>query len=110
MGAGLVAYNLAYFSQLVLDGNLLELYRRRRLRKQLEHMSDHFIICGYGQMGKIIAQELSKNHVPVVVVENDPSVLVSIRERKSTILREMPPRKTPFSPQGSSVPEGWFPW
>ncbi|MBP8646250.1 MAG: potassium channel protein [Syntrophobacteraceae bacterium] len=82
MGAGLVAYNLAYFSQLVLDGNLLELYRRRRLRKQLDHVSDHFIICGYGQMGKIIAQELSKNHVPVVVVENDPSVLVSIREKE----------------------------
>ncbi len=82
MGAGLVAYNLAYFSQLVLDGNLLVLYRRRRLRKQLEHVADHYIICGYGQMGKIIAQELSKNHVPVVVVENDPSAVVSIREKE----------------------------
>ena len=81
LGAGFVAYNLAYFTQLLLDGNLLELYRRRKLKNRLEQLQDHFIICGYGQMGQIVLEELLRNKVSVVVVENDSAVLTRLRER-----------------------------
>jgi voltage-gated potassium channel len=82
MGAGFVAYNLAYFSQLLLDGNLLELYRRRKLKKELDQLSNHMIICGYGQMGQIIARELTKSDVPFVVIEKDASLLSKIHEKQ----------------------------
>jgi voltage-gated potassium channel len=82
MGAGLVAYNLAYFSQLLLDGNLLELYRRRKLKKELDRLSDHMIICGYGQMGQIIVQELGKQNVPFVIIEKDPSLVTKLQEKQ----------------------------
>jgi len=81
MGAGFVAYNLAYFSQVLLDENLMELYRRRKLKKQLDQLEDHFIVCGYGQMGQIIVAELLKHHIPVVVLESDDSKLHRIREK-----------------------------
>lgn len=80
-GAGFVAYNLGYFTQLLLDGNLLELYRRRRVKAKLEQLKNHYIICGYGQMGQIVVQELLKHKVPVVVVESDENVLLKIREK-----------------------------
>jgi len=81
LGAGFVAYNLAYFTQLLLDGNLLELYRRRRVRKKLEQLNGHYIICGYGQMGQILARELTKHEVPVVVIENDENALIRLQEK-----------------------------
>jgi voltage-gated potassium channel len=81
LGAGFVAYNLAYFTQLLLDGNLLELYRRRKLKSRLKQLKDHFVICGYGQMGQIVLEELLRNQVSVVVVENDSAVLTRLRER-----------------------------
>ncbi len=81
LGAGLLAYNLAYFSQLLLDGNLLDAYRRRKLDKTLKKLEDHYIVCGYGQMGQIIVHELIKNGLPVVVVENDESLLARLREK-----------------------------
>jgi voltage-gated potassium channel len=79
MGAGFVAYNLAYFSRVLLDGNLLELYRRRKLNKQLDTLSDHFIVCGYGQMGQIVVEELTKSHIHVVAIEKEPSVVQRIQ-------------------------------
>ncbi|MFP5214045.1 MAG: potassium channel family protein [Acidobacteriota bacterium] len=82
MGAGFVAYNLAYFSQLLLDGNLLELYRRRKLKKKLDELSDHYIVCGYGQMGQIIVGELVRYQFPVVVIENDDNLLFKIQQKK----------------------------
>ena len=81
MGAGFVAYNLAYFSQVLLDDNLTELYRRRKVKKQLDQLKNHYIVCGYGQMGQIIADELLKQQIPVVILENDESLLHKIREK-----------------------------
>ncbi len=81
LGAGFVAYNLAYFSQLFLDGDWLEIYRRRKLEKTLEQLKNHYIICGYGQMGQIIVRELQRYNVPAVVIENDDSLLLKIKEK-----------------------------
>jgi voltage-gated potassium channel len=81
VGAGFVAYNLAYFSQLLLDGNLLEIYRRRKLNKKVERLEGHYIICGYGQMGQIIVQQLLDHNVPVVAVDNQEDALLRLREK-----------------------------
>lgn len=81
MGAGFVAYNLAYFTQLLLDGDLLELYRRRRVRKKLEQLNDHYIVCGYGQMGQVVARELLKHDIPLVVIENDENAIIRLQEK-----------------------------
>jgi voltage-gated potassium channel len=81
MGVGFIAYNLAYFSQVLLDGNLQEIYRRRKLGKKLDQLEKHYIICGYGQMGQIISEELQKFRVPLVVIENDELALQRLREK-----------------------------
>ena len=38
----------------------------------LETIKDHFIICGYGRIGSIVARQFQRQHVPVVVVDRDP--------------------------------------
>ncbi|NTV58971.1 MAG: potassium channel family protein, partial [Deltaproteobacteria bacterium] len=80
-GAAFVAYQLAYFSRLMLDVDLMDLYRRRKLKKNLEQLQDHYVVCGYGQMGQIIVDELAKSGMSVVVVDNDESLIVRLREK-----------------------------
>lgn len=105
-GAGFVAYNLAYFTRLLLDGNLVELYRRRRLKTQLEQMKDHFIICGYGQMGQIVLEELLRHRVSVVVVENDPALLSRLREKDILHLAEDATEEEALSAAGVKRAQG----
>lgn len=81
MGAGFVTYGLIYFSQILIDPNLLELYRRRKLRKQLDQLENHYIICGYGQMGQIIVQELANLKIPLVVIDSEESLIIRFREK-----------------------------
>ena len=81
LGVSFVAFSLAYLSQILLDGNLLEAYRRHKLKKQLDQLENHYIVCGYGEMGKIIVEELHKHKVPVVIIESDESVLARLREK-----------------------------
>ena len=46
-------------------------FRRRKMEKKLRVLSEHYIICGYGRMGKKICEELSANKASFVVIEND---------------------------------------
>jgi voltage-gated potassium channel len=37
----------------------------------LDDLTDHFILCGFGRMGEIIAREFARQHVPFVVIERN---------------------------------------
>ncbi|MEW6571946.1 MAG: potassium channel protein [Nitrospirota bacterium] len=70
-GVGTVLYSLRTGAQLIMEGELHEIFGRKRLEKKLKELKDHYIICGYGRMGKIIARELSHRKLALVVVEKN---------------------------------------
>jgi len=45
--------------------------RERRFRRWLQSMNDHVILCGYGRIGREIADRVSREGVPLLVVELD---------------------------------------
>lgn len=52
------------------------------MKKQLDQLENHYIVCGYGQMGQIIVDELRKFDVPVMVIERDDETsLLRLREK-----------------------------
>ncbi len=87
-GFGLIAATAAYIGSIFMDGNWLELYRRRKVQKELEAFKDHYIICGHGQMGQIVASELSCKGLPLVVIDNDEDAIDHCREAGLHHLRD----------------------
>jgi len=79
-GFGLVAATAALLGNMLLDGNWLELYRRRKVRKRLQNYSNHYVICGHGQMGQIVAAELSRHKFSLVVIDNDEEAILRCKE------------------------------
>ena len=82
LGAGFVAYNLNLLAGILLVGHLIEIYRRRKLNKLLKNMKDHFIVCGHGQMGQIVARELCRANLDVVVIDKEPTVMQRVQESR----------------------------
>jgi len=64
----------AIFEYFVLRG-LNNLFGRNKMDKQIEKLSQHIIICGYGRTGEYIARDLQKMGKPFVVIYilGDPS-------------------------------------
>ncbi len=85
-GVGTVFYALSTGAKLTLEGELRELFGRQRLEKRIREMKDHYIVCGYGRMGRIICRELKAEKVPFVVVEKKPDVL--LEEEKDILIFE----------------------
>jgi voltage-gated potassium channel len=78
LGVGAFLYALSAATRMIIEGEIREIFGRRKLGKKIEELKNHYIICGYGRMGKIICKEMKENNAPFVVVENNPEVLVSI--------------------------------
>ncbi len=75
-GVGTVFYSLGIGAQFIVEGELHRIFWRKRLEKRLEKFEDHYIICGFGRMGKIIAKELLNEGKRFIVIEKEtgPSV------------------------------------
>lgn len=68
-GIGIVAYILGLVAQTMVAFQMSKILGRRRLGVKMKTMKDHYIICGYGRIGKTICHELVSNGIPVVVID-----------------------------------------
>jgi voltage-gated potassium channel len=69
---GTVFYILNRGAKIIIEGELLAVLGRRRLEKTIKGMKNHYIICGYGRMGRIISKELKNTGISFVVIEKTP--------------------------------------
>jgi voltage-gated potassium channel len=59
----------------VVTGEIRTVLGRQRMESRREKLSGHFVVCGFGRMGRLVAEEFSSVGLPFVVVDRDPRVL-----------------------------------
>ena len=74
-GVGVMLYALTAGAKVILEGELKEGFGRKKLEKKIRDLTDHFIVCGYGRMGRIISRELQGEKAKFLAVEKNPAVL-----------------------------------
>ena len=72
VGVATVLYTFSFVMARLVEGDLESRWVRRRRERMLDELTDHFIICGFGRMGFIIAQEFMRQKVPFVIIERNP--------------------------------------
>ncbi|MDA8162500.1 MAG: potassium channel protein [Desulfobacteraceae bacterium] len=75
MGVGLFFYAVTSLAEYAVEGRIKGLWEKRRMEKAISSLSQHFIICGYGRIGRSIADNIYKEGHPIVVIENDPATI-----------------------------------
>lgn len=74
LGVGSVGFALGTAGRLMIEDRIRALLGRRYM-KSIQKLREHYIICGFGRMGRIICEELTEKGIPLVVLENDDEVL-----------------------------------
>ena len=69
LGISSVAFTLASFVQSLTESELLAYFGRQRMMRQIETLSGHTIVAGYGRVGALVCDELAAADQPFVVVE-----------------------------------------
>jgi voltage-gated potassium channel len=80
-------YTIGMVARIFIEGELSKFFGRRRLEKQISELKDHFIICGYGRIGRIICRELQADNIPFVVIDEDPAAAEKIAEEGHLFLQ-----------------------
>lgn len=86
-GMTTVSYGALTITAMVADGELAQALKRRRMDKAISQLQDHYILCGFGQTGEHIVEELLRTGQQILVVDKDPAALELFQNRHETAAR-----------------------
>ena len=75
LGVGLFFYAIGVLAEAVVEGQIKGIVERRRMQKEINKLKDHYIVCGYGRLGRVICNELKHRNLPVVIIDNDEEAI-----------------------------------
>src|SRR6184192_50243 len=79
VGVATMLYGFGVFAETLADNAFGRYRRERRLQRDLDHLRDHYIICGYGRIGTQIVAEFEDHKVPYVVIDQTEEAVERIR-------------------------------
>ncbi len=68
-------YAVSSFSEYLVSGKLFQHFKHRKVEKQINHLKNHTIVCGYGRNGKQAILKLRNYNKEFVVVEKDKEMI-----------------------------------
>ncbi len=72
-GIGTLFYGLVTVAEFFVSGRLSGLLEERRTQRMIDSYTDHFIICGFGRVGRQVARDLRRAGVRHVTIDTDPT-------------------------------------
>jgi len=79
-GMAIYAYLAGVLFELIARGTVTGAWAERRRRRTIDRLRDHYIICGYGRVGRRVAAEFRQAGVPYVVLDLDADAIEAARE------------------------------
>lgn len=70
-GVVTIGYMVNRFTEAIIQGYFQEGIRLRQKRKVIDRLSGHYIICGFGRMGTVVAQEFAAEKIPFIIIDSE---------------------------------------
>ncbi|MDA8432936.1 MAG: potassium channel protein [Nitrospiraceae bacterium] len=70
-GSGILIYAVSVLTAFIVEGELTDVIRRRKMNRQLELLDGHYIVCGADLTGRYAIEELARTKREFVVIEKD---------------------------------------
>jgi voltage-gated potassium channel len=86
-GVGNAAYLIGQMTRVLVEGSLQNVIGRRKVEHQIKKLSNHYILCGHGRIGRLIANEIESRHLPLVVIEANPEEIEDMAQNGRLCVR-----------------------
>jgi voltage-gated potassium channel len=85
-GIGAAMTILGQVAQLMMEGDLIKMWRQRSMAKKIEKMDNHVIICGFGRIGQSICKDLSAMGVDCLIIDREDGRVENAKEMEVPVL------------------------
>lgn len=86
-GIGILLFGISTFTAFLVEGELSEMLRRRKMEKKISELKEHYIICGIGGIGRHIIYELHRTGRPYVAIDKNEEVCRELCEKGMLFIR-----------------------
>ena len=86
-GVGFFVYLAGVVVQFMVEGRIRTILGRRILDKKIDRLKDHYIVCGYGRIGRVLCKNLQRKPLDLVVIEKDRELVPVMDEDKVLYVR-----------------------
>jgi len=80
VSVGMVGFLLSTVFRFLSEGNINEAWRKNKMKKEIEKLDNHIIVCGAGETGLHVIKQLKRREVEFVVIENDADAIETLKE------------------------------
>jgi len=77
---GIFGYVVTMVTRFVVDGVFTHFYKDNKVKKKINRLKDHVVICGFGRNGRQAATNLNEQDEDFLIIERDPDVIAYLRE------------------------------
>lgn len=78
LGITVGAYTIGLLVRAFVEGELAKIVGRRIVQKHISGLKNHFIVCGFGRIGRTMCRELAEDNIDFVVIEQDSAAIEDI--------------------------------
>lgn len=78
VGVGTALYTFSAVLEVLIEGHMRDLVRRRKMERDIARMNGHVIVCGWGRVGREVARFLANANRDVVIIDRDPERLSEV--------------------------------
>jgi voltage-gated potassium channel len=89
IGMGILLYAVSTVTAFLVEGELSNVLWRRKMEKAIAKLRKHFIICGVGEIGMHIIEELIKTRRTFVAVESNPERILNLKVKGKALNSEI---------------------
>ncbi|MFV2066109.1 MAG: TrkA family potassium uptake protein [Pirellulales bacterium] len=86
VGMSAVAYTVGGLIQLMTEGEIERALGLRRMTREIDQLGGHIIICGFGRIGQILAEEFSRSDKTFVVIDTEGERIAEARILKYLVI------------------------
>lgn len=73
IGVSVLLIAIGAMTQTAIELELNQHFGKRRKKRMIDQLRDHYIVCGFGRVGRGAAESLRRERVPFVVLDSDPA-------------------------------------
>ncbi len=76
-GVGVILYTFTVIGQKIFEGSVWKIFTMKEKAEEVKQKQNHLVVCGYGDVGEAITQQLISHKKEVVLIDKDEEVLRS---------------------------------
>jgi voltage-gated potassium channel len=80
LGVGFFLYVVGAVVQFMVEGRIRTVLGRKILNNKIKRLKNHYIVCGYGRIGRVLCKNMRKKPVDLVVIESNKELIPVMEE------------------------------